>query len=138
MADEEASYEVGYGKPPRVSRFRKGVSGNPKGRPRGSRNLASVVLRESRKKVAINDSRGRREVTKLEAVLMQLANKSAQGDLRATREFIPLVEKSEDSAMTGSDPLTFNELDQKMLEGLKKRFSSSQSETTKPTEENPS
>jgi hypothetical protein len=135
MADGESSNEIGYGKPPRESRFQKGVSGNPKGRPRGSRNLASVVLRESQKKVAINDSRGRREITKLEAALMQLANKSAQGDLRATREFIPLVERSEESAATDSGPLTFNELDEKMLEGLQRRFSSSQPETTKSDEE---
>jgi hypothetical protein len=138
MTDEEASYEIGYGKPPRESRFQKGVSGNPKGRPGGSRNLASAVLRESRKKVAINDSRGRREITKLEAALMQLANRSAQGDLRATREFIPLVEKSEESTAAGAGPLAFAELDQKMLESLQRRLSSSQPESTKPTEENPS
>jgi hypothetical protein len=138
MADEEASFEIGYGKPPRASRFQKDASGNPKGRPKGSRNLVSVVLRESQKKVAINDSRGRRQVTKLEAALMQLANKSAQGDLRATREFIPLVEKSEESTAAGVGPLAFAELDQKMLESLQRRLSGSQSESTKPTEENPS
>jgi hypothetical protein len=138
MADEEAPYEVGYGKPPRASRFQKGVSGNAKGRPRGSKNLASLVLKESRKKVVINDARGRREVSKIEAAMMQLANKSAQGDLRATREFIPLVEKSEESTTAGSPPLTFNELDQKVLEGLRHRFSSTQSETAKPKEDDPS
>lgn len=136
MADENAPYAVGYGKPPSEARFQKGVSGNPKGRPKGSKNLASVVLRESQKKVAINDSRGRREVTKLEAALMQLANKSAQGDLRATREFIPLVGKSEESTAAGAGPLAFAELDQKMLESLQRRLSSYQPELTKPKEEN--
>jgi hypothetical protein len=32
---KSASYEVGYGKPPRRTQFRKGQSGNPGGRPRG-------------------------------------------------------------------------------------------------------
>ena len=35
-------YEVGYGKPPSASRFKKGMSGNPKGRPPGRRNLEAL------------------------------------------------------------------------------------------------
>ncbi len=38
--DNEADYEVGYGKPPRHTRFKKGRSGNPRGRPNGSKNLS--------------------------------------------------------------------------------------------------
>ncbi len=136
MSGEDRPYEVGYGKPPRASRFQTGVSGNPKGRPRGSKNLATVVLKESRKKITINGPRGRREVTKLEATVMQLANKSAQGDLRAAREFIPLIGRSEESAAVGTAPLTFNELDQKLLAGLQHRLSSSQPESAKTGQEN--
>jgi hypothetical protein len=37
-------YNVGYGKPPVQTRFRKGQSGNPKGRGKGSRNFATVFM----------------------------------------------------------------------------------------------
>jgi len=45
MSDDE-KYEVGYGKPPKSSRWKKGQSGNPKGRPKGSRGLRGDLDRE--------------------------------------------------------------------------------------------
>lgn len=43
MSTKEGNYEVGYRRPPRQTRFKKGRSGNPRGRPPGSRNFASLV-----------------------------------------------------------------------------------------------
>jgi hypothetical protein len=95
MRGRDATYEVGFAKPPKSGQFEKGKSGNPKGRPKGSKNLATVVLRESRQPVRVNGPRGSRSVTKLEAAVMQLGNKAAQGDLRSQRELFSLVRTSE-------------------------------------------
>jgi hypothetical protein len=126
MAESYVPYEVGYGKPPRESRFQRGNSGNPRGRPKGSKNLATIVLRESRRRVRINGSRGSRTVTKLEAAMIQLGNKSAQGDLRATRDFLALVQRSEESATSGGSSNSFTELDNQTIENLRRRMQSIQ------------
>jgi hypothetical protein len=57
------SYEVGYGKPPKNGRFQKGVSGNPKGRPKKSLNFDDELIRESNSMMTINEN-GRRNVSR--------------------------------------------------------------------------
>jgi hypothetical protein len=116
------NYEVGYKKPPKSGQFPKGTSGNPKGRPKGSKNLASIVLQESRKKVQMKGPGGPRKVTKLQATVIQMVNQSAQGESRARREYIPLVERAEEAINAESAPLAVQELDQRVMESLRRRM----------------
>jgi hypothetical protein len=135
MHDEGLPYEVGYRKPPKSGQFPQGKSGNPKGRPKGSKNLASVVLRESRQTVVVKGPRGSRKVTKLEASVMQLGNKSAQGDLPSQREFLGLVQRSEESANSNAAPLTLREMDQQVMENIRRRLQGFQSKSDEPATE---
>jgi Family of unknown function (DUF5681) len=135
MQDDDLPYEVGYRKPPKSGQFQKGVSANPKGRPKGSKNLATVVLKESRQFVRINGPRGQRKVTKLEAGVMQLGNKSAQGDLRALREFLSLVNRSEESVSASGLSAHVPEADQKMIQSILKRARGPQQLETAPPKE---
>jgi Family of unknown function (DUF5681) len=84
------SYNVGYGKPPKHRRFRKGVSGNRKGRPKGKCNVATVLERILQEKIVLCENGKERIVTKLEAAVEQLVNKAASGDLIALRHLIAL------------------------------------------------
>ena len=54
MSKDEFPYEVGFSKPPESGRFKTGQSRNTKGRPKGSKNFATVVLREARQRVRVN------------------------------------------------------------------------------------
>ena len=66
------------------TRFRPGQSGNPRGRPKGARNLSTVVAAALSERVAINENGRRRRITKLEAAVKQLVNRAASGEARAT------------------------------------------------------
>jgi Family of unknown function (DUF5681) len=80
-------YEVGYGKPPRERRFAQGKSGNPRGRPKGSKNLATSFIEIGREQITVTEGGRTRTMTKAEAVVHQLTNKAASGDPRARREY---------------------------------------------------
>src|SRR5215469_2130 len=77
------TYEVGYRKPPRSSQFSKGKSGNPKGRPRGSRNLKTDLLEELGSKVIVKEGSKRRSLTKQQALLKRLVERGFGGDHKA-------------------------------------------------------
>jgi len=119
--DDESTYEVGFGKPPRQSRFQKGASGNPKGRPKGKRNLVTVLERTLRETIVIKENGMPRTVTKLEAAVKQLVNKAASGDLIALRHLMALAKSAENQtadAPTGQS----GDADLKVMQGVLKRL----------------
>lgn len=82
---------VGYRKPPKKHRFKKGQSGNPKGRPKGAKDLKSVLDNELNERVTINENGRKRTLSKLELTIKQLATKAAKGDSRATEKLLDYV-----------------------------------------------
>src|SRR4051794_16039152 len=96
-------HSVGYGRPPMQTRFKKGISGNPNGRPKGTRNFATILLTILREKVVFNENGKRMVITKLDAVVKQLVNKAASGDLRATSQLVSLVRTAEEGSAEHMD-----------------------------------
>ena len=88
MSERSSEDRVGYGRPPLHSRFRKGRSGNPKGRPKGSQALASIWSSVWNEKLTVTENGQRHRITKQEAAIKQLANKAASGDKRAIEAMI--------------------------------------------------
>jgi hypothetical protein len=131
-----AAAQVGFRRPPEATRFKKGVSGNPRGRPKGSLNVATAFMRALREKVVINEHGQRKTITKLEAALKQLANKGASGDLRALAQLIALAQDAEakQNIPCAQEPVT-SELDQEVMEGILRRFVNTAEEQQKEAEE---
>ena len=81
--DQASSYDVGYGKPPRNTRFQAGQSGNPRGRPKGSCPINTLVSRELDQLVTVRENGQSRRIRKRELMIKQLVKKAAEGDFKA-------------------------------------------------------
>ncbi len=115
-------YDVGYGKPPKNTRFVKGVSGNPGGRPKGKRNMATILHAALYETVMINENGVRKSIPKFEAAIKQLVNKSASGDNASLKLLIQLVPALDTlNADTGIKAID-SEADKQVLMNMQKRF----------------
>jgi len=102
MSDDKRDYEVGYGRPPRATRFQPGRSGNPQGRPRGARNLATDLAEELGETIRIREGDRSLRVSKQRAMLKALVAKALKGDARAASLLIGLVAKVTDAAASAA------------------------------------
>ena len=94
MSKDDAG-KAGYGRPPKDSRFKPGRSGNPRGRPKGVRNLRSDFNEVMTKRVRIREDGELRYVSRQEALLLSLCVKALQGDTRASGQLLARWAKTE-------------------------------------------
>jgi hypothetical protein len=122
-SDRDKPYEIGYGKPPVRTRFPKGQSGNPKGRPKDSKNSATLFEQALDETVVIKEGGLRKKITKREAMYKQLANRSAEGDRRAiqiTLNELHVIDGRAD--LSNAEPAPFDEAEQEIIEDLIQRL----------------
>jgi hypothetical protein len=105
-ADPDAAHGGGYGRPPAATRFRTGQSGNPRGRPRGSKKVApyEAVLGQM---VTIRENGVERRVTAAEAFLLHITKRGLEGDGAAARASMAAIENARSKRIAGGpDPVT--------------------------------
>lgn len=111
---DTGDYKVGYGKPPLHSRFAKGRSGNPKGRPKGTRNLKTDLLDELGERIQVREGARTRTVSKQRAFVMSLMSRTLKGDARAGSLLVSMMMRLLDTGEVADDlttPLEEEELE---------------------------
>jgi hypothetical protein len=99
-------YEVGYAKPPEATRFKPGQSGNPRGRPKGSKNkrpalyeerMKGIILDEAYRGIQVRDGDRNVTIPMAQAVMRSIAVNAAKGHARAQRLFSELLASTENA-----------------------------------------
>ena len=122
--ETQCDYAVGYGKPTLHTRFQKGRSGNPKGRPRGRKNISTLLSDALNGSVIVAENGRRKKITKREAIITQLVNKSASADLKATQIVLAMLHDIESRADDAADPAVVTEADQQIIRRIQARLRS--------------
>ncbi len=96
--NQDNDYEVGYGKPPIRTRFKKGQSGNLHGRPKGAKNrspgeerLKNIALEEAYRPITVRDGQRQVKIPVIQAILRSLSLKAASGNTRAQKMVVDLI-----------------------------------------------
>lgn len=124
MADDP-NYAVGFRKPPKNTRFVKGKSGNPMGRPKGSQNATTIIDRACRERIRVTTNGKVRHLSKFEAAMLQLLNKAASGDLRATQQLLNWLTWRMNSEQGGEATISLQECDKHVTESIVDRIRNS-------------
>ncbi len=99
---------VGYKNPPKKYQFKPGKSGNPNGRPKGSRNkqqtlcessLHQIFLEEAHRKITVREGERTITVSVAKAVMRTIATKAAKGDVRTMKLFTELLDRAESKSL---------------------------------------
>ena len=89
----DGDYKIGYGRPPKHTKFKPGQSGNTRGRPRKSKNLDDLIERELDKTIKIKEDGATKSITKREALVTQMVNGAIKGGAKPLQLMIAHLEK---------------------------------------------
>jgi hypothetical protein len=122
MVMSNGEYDVGYKKPPKTGQFKPGESGNPAGRPKGTKNLKNDLQEEMSEKISVMERGNHVTYTKQQALVKTLSTKALKGDLRAINTLISLMNRllvDEEDAIAEEKPVSTS--DQALFDAFLKR-----------------
>jgi len=98
---KQADDAVGYGRPPKSTQFKKGQSGNPRGRPKGSRPVGAVLQDILGQRIAVTENGKTRRLPALEVMLRRLANDAMRSEPVALKLMLSLFDRYGQSPEAG-------------------------------------
>jgi hypothetical protein len=89
------NYSVGYRKPPRHTQFKKGQSGNPRGRDKGRENYRIEFLKELGERVTVTENGRLRKLSKQTLIIKRMVADAIRGDAKAREHMLRLIGQME-------------------------------------------
>ena len=120
-SDPDGDYDVGYGRTPEQTRFKPGVSGNPKGRPRRNRDghLSGMLEKELYRPIRIKQNNLTSSIPALQASMRNLMMSAAKGDPAAVMSALKIagnLELDREAKVVEDPPLTTEERRRRIME----------------------
>jgi hypothetical protein len=117
--DSTGGDKVGYGRPPRHTRFKPGQSGNPKGKAKGVHNVATDVRRALNAAVRVSADGKPRKMSARQGVIMRVMERALKGDARFAGHAINLMERYDGEAHAPQNIQTHAD-DQAILDAMER------------------
>lgn len=111
---EKSNYDVGYKKPPKSTQFKKGQSGNPKGRPKLYKPFKEDLLEELQETITTKENGKEKIITKQKGVIKRIMNSALSGNVQAYRIFVHWF--SEYCGITAEKDSSISADDRKIIE----------------------
>jgi hypothetical protein len=113
-------HDVGYGSPPQAHQFKPGQSGNPRGRPKGAKNEATILHELLNRKIQVREAGRTRKITVLEAILLRFTEDALKGN---TKSAAFIFNRYAGAQVDDSQPIEqVNDDDRKVLDAFIRRI----------------
>jgi Family of unknown function (DUF5681) len=123
-------YDIGYGRAPISGRWKRGQSGNPRGRKKGSKTVANAIDAALMRKVTIEEDGRRVHLTVQEVIIRNLVNAAARRDLKAILTLFRLKDHYQDSNDKILNPAELDPNDQAIIEEYLKKLGAASPQTS--------
>ena len=88
------AYEIGYRRPPVNNQFKKGKSGNPNGRPKGSKNFLTLLEQELEQTIVVNENGKKKTISRMQAMVKRMVADALQGNLKSLLALVEIMRRT--------------------------------------------